>query len=103
LSQDVFALDDCRIILGADKDEIIVHHRIALDATVTARIERGLQVVDLETRRYRGAGNLAVNDIGTAVITLDRPLVADRYVDCRETGSFILIDPESCDTMPWES
>src|SRR3984893_9784110 len=33
------------------------------------------------------------------VITLDRPLAVDRYADCVETGSFILIDPESCDTI----
>jgi sulfate adenylyltransferase large subunit len=68
-------------------------------ATVKARIEPGLQVIDLETHRYRAAGNLAVNDIGTAIITLDRPLAFDRYADCQETGSFILIDPESCDTV----
>jgi hypothetical protein len=30
---------------------------------------------------------------------LDRPVAADRYADCRETGSFILIDPEPCDTI----
>jgi sulfate adenylyltransferase large subunit len=68
-------------------------------ATVKARIDPGLQVINLETHRYRAAGNLAVNDIGTAVVTLDRPLAVDRYSDCRETGSFILIDPESCDTI----
>jgi len=28
-----------------------------------------------------------------------RPLAVDRYADCRETGSFILIDPETCDTV----
>jgi hypothetical protein len=42
---------------------------------------------------------MAVNDIGTAVIAPDRPLALDRYADCHETGSFILIDPESCDTV----
>jgi uncharacterized membrane protein len=42
---------------------------------------------------------LAVNDIGRVVITTDRPIAADRYADCRETGSFILIDRESCDTV----
>jgi sulfate adenylyltransferase large subunit len=68
-------------------------------ATVKARIEPGLQVIDLETHRYRAAGNVAVNDISTAVIALDRPLAFDLYADCQETGSFILIDPESCDTV----
>jgi sulfate adenylyltransferase large subunit len=68
-------------------------------ATATARIEPELQVIDLETHRYRAADRLLVNDISTAVITLDRHLPVDRYADCQETGSFILIDPESCDTV----
>jgi sulfate adenylyltransferase large subunit len=68
-------------------------------AMVTAKINSGLQVIDLETHQYRAALHLAVNDIGTAVIALDRPLAVDPYADCRETGSFILIDPESCDTI----
>jgi len=68
-------------------------------ATVKARIESGLQVIDLKTNRYHAAEHLVTNDIGAAVITLDRPLAVDRYADCRETGSFILIDPETCDTV----
>jgi uncharacterized membrane protein len=68
-------------------------------ATVKARIEPGLQVIDLETRRYQTDGKLAANDIGTAVMMMDRALPFDRYADCQETGSFILIDPESCDTV----
>jgi sulfate adenylyltransferase subunit 1 (EFTu-like GTPase family) len=68
-------------------------------AAVKARIEPGLQVIDLETRRYQAAEKLAANDIGTAVVTLDRPLAFDRYADCQETGSFILVDPESRDTV----
>jgi len=68
-------------------------------ATVNAKINSGLQVIDLETHQYRATEHLAANDIGTAVIALDRPLAVDPYADCRETGSFILIDPESCNTI----
>jgi sulfate adenylyltransferase large subunit len=68
-------------------------------ATVKAWIDSGLQVIDLKTNRYQAAEHLVTNDIGAAVITLDRPLAVDRYADCRETGSFILIDPETCDTV----
>jgi uncharacterized membrane protein len=32
-------------------------------------------------------------------VAIDRLLAVDRYTDCRETGSFILIDPESFDTV----
>jgi sulfate adenylyltransferase subunit 1 (EFTu-like GTPase family) len=68
-------------------------------ATVTATIELPIGVIDLETNRSAVAERLAANDIGTAVIKLDRPIAADHYSDCRDTGSFILIDPETCETM----
>jgi sulfate adenylyltransferase subunit 1 (EFTu-like GTPase family)/uncharacterized membrane protein len=68
-------------------------------ATVSVRLEPDLWVIDLDTHDYCAAPHLAVNDIGRAVITVDRPIAADHYADCRETGSFILIDRESCDTV----
>jgi sulfate adenylyltransferase large subunit len=36
---------------------------------------------------------LMLNQIGTVTISTARPLIFDRYVDNRATGSFILIDP----------
>jgi sulfate adenylyltransferase subunit 1 (EFTu-like GTPase family) len=36
---------------------------------------------------------LVLNQIGTATVTTARPLIFDRYVENRATGSFILIDP----------
>jgi sulfate adenylyltransferase large subunit len=36
---------------------------------------------------------LVLNQIGHATVTTTRPLIFDRYVDNRATGSFILIDP----------
>jgi sulfate adenylyltransferase subunit 1 len=36
---------------------------------------------------------LVLNQIGAATVTAARPLVFDRYLDNRSTGSFILIDP----------
>jgi sulfate adenylyltransferase subunit 1 (EFTu-like GTPase family) len=50
--------------------------------------------VDLDTNRSAVAGSLAANDIGAE---LDRLIAADRYLDRRDTGSFILIDPETGD------
>ena len=43
--------------------------------------------------------HLGANDIGTAVFNLDRAVPADLYRDNRDTGSFILIDGETCDTV----
>jgi len=68
-------------------------------ATVKAKVEAGIQVIDLETHHYESTDHISANDIGTATITLDRPVAVDRYADCQETGSFILIDPESCNTV----
>jgi sulfate adenylyltransferase large subunit len=67
-------------------------------ATATATIEQPLCLVDLDTNRLAFSRSLAANDIGTAVIKLDRPIAVDRYLDHRDTGSFILIDPETGDT-----
>ena len=39
---------------------------------------------------------LALNQIGTATVSVTRPLVFDRYESNRATGSFVLIDPATC-------
>jgi sulfate adenylyltransferase subunit 1 (EFTu-like GTPase family)/uncharacterized membrane protein len=68
-------------------------------ATVKDAVESNLQLVEPETQHAAPADRLLVNDIGTAVVALDRLVAADRYTDCRETGSFIVIEPESFDTV----
>jgi sulfate adenylyltransferase large subunit len=67
--------------------------------TVTAKIEPDVGVFDLDTRRIVGAPALAQNEIGLGTLSLDRPIAADRYAECKDTGSFILIDPETYDTV----
>jgi sulfate adenylyltransferase large subunit len=64
-----------------------------------ATIDQPPRVVDLETNRSADAESLVANDIGTVSVKLDRQIAVDRYSDCRDTGSFILIDPETCDTI----
>jgi sulfate adenylyltransferase large subunit len=68
-------------------------------ATAVAKISAGLDVVDLDTRRTIAADALAPNEVGVCTLTLDRAIAVDRYEDARETGSFILIDPETYDTV----
>jgi sulfate adenylyltransferase subunit 1 (EFTu-like GTPase family) len=67
--------------------------------SATATIERPLRVIDLGTNRSAVADSLAANDIGMAVVRLDRLIAADHYSDFRDTGSFILVDSETCDTV----
>jgi sulfate adenylyltransferase subunit 1 (EFTu-like GTPase family)/uncharacterized membrane protein len=68
-------------------------------STATATVEPGLSVLDLDSRRPVEAPSIAPNEIGSCTLTLSRPVAAERYADCKDTGSFILIDPETFDTV----
>jgi sulfate adenylyltransferase large subunit len=68
-------------------------------STATATVEPGLRVLDPDTRTSTPAECLTINGIGTGILELDRRIAVDRYADNKETGSFILIDPESDDTV----
>jgi sulfate adenylyltransferase large subunit len=67
--------------------------------TVNVKIEPGISIFDLNTQRPVRADAIAPNEIASGVLKLDRPIAVDRYDECRDTGSFILIDPESYDTV----
>jgi sulfate adenylyltransferase large subunit len=67
--------------------------------TSTTTIESDVNVFDLDTRMLVPGNALAQNEIGLATLKLDRPIAVDRYAECKDTGSFILIDPETYDTV----
>jgi sulfate adenylyltransferase subunit 1 len=50
-------------------------------------------------RREPAGGTLAMNDLGRVELALAQPVFADRYGDSRATGSFILIDEATNDTV----
>jgi uncharacterized membrane protein len=64
-----------------------------------ATAEAPLRVLDLDNGAVKTAERLFINDIGECTLRLDRAIAADRYAESKETGSFILIDPESYDTV----
>jgi sulfate adenylyltransferase large subunit len=69
-------------------------------ATGTATVTGAMRVIDLaRDNEEKSADRLLNNEFGFCSLQLDRPFAADRYADNRETGSFILIDPESLDTV----
>jgi sulfate adenylyltransferase subunit 1 (EFTu-like GTPase family) len=68
-------------------------------STATARIEAGLSIIDLDTRRAVTADSIGPNEVGNCTLSLDRPIALDRYEDGKDTGSFVLIDPETFDTV----
>jgi sulfate adenylyltransferase large subunit len=69
-------------------------------ASAAASIAGPMQLIDLaEDAAVKPVDRLMSNEFGTCRLELDRPLAADRYEANRETGSFILIDAETHDTV----
>jgi len=67
--------------------------------TARAVIEDVVHKVDVHTLEPRPAKDLGLNDIGRVRLRTSAPLVADPYARNRTTGSFILIDEATNDTV----
>jgi sulfate adenylyltransferase subunit 1 (EFTu-like GTPase family) len=67
--------------------------------TTRARIEELDYRVDINTLGHEPADGLALNEIGRVRTRTGSPLMADPYARNRTTGSFILIDEASNDTV----
>jgi len=55
--------------------------------------------VDINTYEREAVEEIRLNDIASCRLVLNRPIAADRYSDNRETGSFIMIDRISNNTV----
>ena len=65
-----------------------------------ARIDRIDHLWNVSTQaREPAPARLAQNDIGRVALALAQPVFADRYADNRATGSFILIDETTNNTV----
>jgi len=65
-----------------------------------ARITQVQDRLNVATQaRERAPAGLAMNDIGSVSIALAQPLPTDRYADNRVTGSLILVDEATHDTV----
>jgi sulfate adenylyltransferase large subunit len=67
--------------------------------TTRARVEELDYRVDINTLEHQPADELALNEIGRVRIRTGSPLIVDPYSRNRTTGSFILIDEASNDTV----
>jgi len=68
--------------------------------TVRAIAEEIVSVVDIATLVDQpGSERLELNDIAIVRLRLSEPLAVDPYAESRETGSFILIDEATNDTV----
>ncbi len=78
-------------------DRYVIKHTTRSVRAVVDGVEDRL---DIETLRSdQSAEELLLNDIGAVSLRLSGPLVVDPYSSNRETGSFILIDESSNDTV----
>ncbi|HZW12173.1 MAG TPA: GTP-binding protein [Noviherbaspirillum sp.] len=66
---------------------------------VAARVAKIDTLLDINTQERRPADGLKLNDIATISINVQQPLAADAYDAIRATGSFILIDEVSHQTV----
>ena len=64
-----------------------------------ARIDEIRYRVDVNTMEKNKVEHFELNEIGRVVITTTKPLLFDPYVKNRQTGSFILIDPVTHNTV----
>jgi sulfate adenylyltransferase subunit 1 len=66
---------------------------------VAARVTKVDTLLDVNTQERRPADGLKLNDIATISINVQQPLAADAYDKIRATGSFILIDEVTHQTV----
>jgi sulfate adenylyltransferase subunit 1 len=66
---------------------------------VAARVTRIDTLLDINTQEKRPADALKLNGIGTIMLNVQQPLAADSYDAIRSTGSFILIDEVTHQTV----
>jgi sulfate adenylyltransferase subunit 1 len=66
---------------------------------VGARVTKIDTLLDINTQERRPADALKLNDIATVAINVQQPLAADAYDVTRATGSFILIDEVTHQTV----
>ncbi len=67
--------------------------------TTRARIDAIRYRVDVNTLEKSEVGHLELNEIGRVIVTTAKPLFFDPYEKNRQTGSFILIDPVTNNTV----
>jgi bifunctional enzyme CysN/CysC len=81
---------------------LVARSRFAVKHTTRsarALVEEIEHKVDIHTLEPKPAETLGLNDIGRVRLRFSSPLVADPYARNRQTGSFILIDEATNDTV----
>ena len=77
-------------------DRFLIKHTTR---SVPARLDAIEHLLDVTTLAHEPAGELTLNAIGRVRLRLGAPIVPDRYDHVRATGSFIVIDEATNDTV----
>jgi sulfate adenylyltransferase subunit 1 (EFTu-like GTPase family) len=80
-----------------ERGRYLLKHTTRTVKAVVDRIEDRLDVVTLE--RETSPAELAMNELGRVHLRVSAPLAVDPYAENRTTGSFILIDEATNDTV----
>ena len=67
--------------------------------TIVATVTELKYMLDVDTLSHLAAKSLARNEVGIANLSMARPVAFDPYAENRETGTFILIDRYSNETV----
>lgn len=73
----------------------LVSGPLRVPATVTTIRDK----VDVESGHRHATRDLSINEIGHVEIATDAPIVLDKYSDVRDTGSFLLVNRITGDTV----
>jgi sulfate adenylyltransferase subunit 1 len=66
---------------------------------VPGRVEQFAHRIDINSYETLPAESLSLNEIGSSRVVLDAPAIFDAYRQCRHTGGFIVVDPQSNATV----
>lgn len=66
---------------------------------VFCKIETITDVLEIDSMEWKASTNLSQNDIGHAIISTTEPVIIDAFNDNKNTGSFIIIDEITKDTV----
>jgi bifunctional enzyme CysN/CysC len=85
---------------GADPLEVGAGYLLqAGPRSVPAEVTTLRARLDVETGQDRPANTLSRNEIGTVDVTIAAPVFLESYVDNQDTGSFLLVDRRTGDTV----
>ncbi|MCW1923515.1 sulfate adenylyltransferase subunit CysN [Luteolibacter arcticus] len=81
----------------ASRAKVILRHTSREMQAIVSEVK---YLVDINTlHKVEGAGTFAMNDVGRITLRTAQPVIHDSYRRNRQTGSFILVDPGTNETV----